>query len=68
MSWESREQRWSVDPFAGEVRDGYLYGRGAIDDKGMLAANLMTMLLLRRALVEGQGNAVPRRGLPRYLR
>jgi acetylornithine deacetylase/succinyl-diaminopimelate desuccinylase-like protein len=41
---------WSVDPFAGEIRDGYLYGRGAIDDKGMLAANLMTMLLLKREL------------------
>ncbi len=48
-------ERWSVDPFAGEVRDGYLYGRGAIDDKGMLAANLMTMLLLRRALLRGRG-------------
>jgi acetylornithine deacetylase/succinyl-diaminopimelate desuccinylase-like protein len=48
--------RWSVDPFSGEVRDGYLYGRGAIDDKGMLAANLMTMLLLRRALLDGQAN------------
>jgi acetylornithine deacetylase/succinyl-diaminopimelate desuccinylase-like protein len=46
-------QRWSMDPFAGEVRDGYLYGRGAIDDKGMLAANLMTMLLLQRALAKG---------------
>ena len=43
---------WSVDPFAGEIRDGYLYGRGAIDDKGMLAANMMTMLLLRRTLSE----------------
>jgi acetylornithine deacetylase/succinyl-diaminopimelate desuccinylase-like protein len=46
--------RWSMDPFAGEVRDGYLYGRGAIDDKGMLAANLMTMLLLKRTLLKGQ--------------
>ncbi|MDQ6871697.1 MAG: M20/M25/M40 family metallo-hydrolase, partial [Gemmatimonadota bacterium] len=46
--------RWSVDPFAGEIRDGYLYGRGAIDDKGMLAANLMTMLLIRRAVLQGQ--------------
>jgi acetylornithine deacetylase/succinyl-diaminopimelate desuccinylase-like protein len=43
-------QRWSHDPFAGEVADGYLYGRGAIDDKGMLAANLMTMLVLKRML------------------
>jgi acetylornithine deacetylase/succinyl-diaminopimelate desuccinylase-like protein len=47
--------RWSVDPFSGEVRDGYLYGRGAIDDKGMLASNLMTMLLIRRAVLKGQG-------------
>lgn len=42
--------KWSVDPFGGETRDGYIYGRGAIDDKGMLAANLMTMLLLAREL------------------
>ncbi len=41
---------WSCDPFAGEIRDGYVYGRGAIDDKGMLAANLMAMLLLQREL------------------
>ena len=47
-------QRWTVDPFAGEIRDGYLYGRGAIDDKGMLAANLMTMLLLKRAVSAGE--------------
>lgn len=46
-------ERWSVDPFGGVVRDGYLYGRGAIDDKGMLAANLMTMLLLQRELAGG---------------
>ena len=52
-------QRWSVDPFAGEIRDGYLYGRGAIDDKGMLAANLMTMLLLKRMLA-GSGETLSR--------
>ncbi|HEX6251118.1 MAG TPA: M20/M25/M40 family metallo-hydrolase [Gemmatimonadaceae bacterium] len=46
-------ERWSVDPFGGVVRDGYLYGRGAIDDKGMLAANLVTMLLLQRGLAAG---------------
>src|SRR5437764_1079760 len=42
---------WTHDPFAGDIADGYLYGRGAIDDKGMLAVNLMTMLLLKRMLV-----------------
>ncbi|GAC1516302.1 MAG: M20/M25/M40 family metallo-hydrolase [Gemmatimonadaceae bacterium] len=45
-------EHWSVDPFAAEVKDGYLYGRGAIDDKGMLAAALETMLLLKRQVVD----------------
>jgi acetylornithine deacetylase/succinyl-diaminopimelate desuccinylase-like protein len=40
--------RWTVDPFAAIVRDGYLYGRGSIDDKGMLAANLATVVALKR--------------------
>jgi acetylornithine deacetylase/succinyl-diaminopimelate desuccinylase-like protein len=46
---------WTVDPFAAEVKDDYLYGRGAIDDKGMLAANLETMLLLKRHVVDKGG-------------
>ena len=45
-------EKWSCDPFSGIIRDGYLYGRGAIDDKGMLAANLMSMLLLKRLVVD----------------
>jgi acetylornithine deacetylase/succinyl-diaminopimelate desuccinylase-like protein len=45
---------WSVEPFAGVVKDGYLYGRGAIDDKGMLAANLMVVILLARAVRAGE--------------
>ena len=41
-------EKWSCDPFAGVIRDGFVYGRGAFDDKGMLAANVMTMLLVQR--------------------
>ncbi|MGI9076981.1 MAG: M20/M25/M40 family metallo-hydrolase [Gemmatimonadaceae bacterium] len=48
-------EKWSVDPFAAEIRDGVLYGRGAIDDKGMLAANLETMLLLKRNVIDKGG-------------
>ncbi len=48
--------KWSVDPFAAEIKDGYLYGRGAIDDKGMLAANLQTMLLLKRNVIDKGGS------------
>src|SRR5712692_6736868 len=40
--------KWSVDPFGAVVREGYLYGRGSIDDKGMLAANLATVVALKR--------------------
>ena len=39
---------WSVDPFGAEVRDGYLWGRGALDMKGMGVMQLMTMLALAR--------------------
>jgi acetylornithine deacetylase/succinyl-diaminopimelate desuccinylase-like protein len=51
--------KWKTNPFGGEILDGYLYGRGAIDDKGMLAVNLETMLLLQRHLV-GNGVALER--------
>ncbi len=40
--------KWTVDPFGAIARDGYLYGRGSIDDKGMLAANLATIVELKR--------------------
>lgn len=41
--------RWTVDPFGGVIKDGYLYGRGAIDDKGMVAANLAVFIALKRS-------------------
>ena len=40
--------QWSVPPFSGEIRDGYLYGRGALDMKGMGVLELMTILYLKR--------------------
>ena len=46
-------ESWSCDPFAALIRDGYIYGRGAIDDKGMLAANAMAVLLLNREMARG---------------
>src|SRR5579859_885271 len=43
--------KWTFDPFGGTIRDGYVYGRGAIDDKSMDAANLEVFLLLHRLKV-----------------
>ena len=41
--------RWTVDPFGAVMKDGYMYGRGALDDKSMLAANLATIIALKRS-------------------
>ena len=40
---------WSVDPFAGEIRDGMLWGRGAVDMKDMCAMILTSVAELLRA-------------------
>ncbi len=42
-------ERWSVPPFSGDVRDGYVWGRGATDMKGTAVCQLMTLLLLKRS-------------------
>ena len=44
---------WSVDPFAGEIRDGMLWGRGAVDMKNMDA---MMLTALREVIAGGGPN------------
>jgi len=46
---------WTVDPFAGLVRDGRIYGRGASDMKSGLAAAAFATEAIRRAGVELRG-------------
>src|SRR5580704_4856638 len=41
--------KWTVDPFGGVIQGNYLYGRGAIDDKAMTAANLAVFIQLKRS-------------------
>jgi acetylornithine deacetylase/succinyl-diaminopimelate desuccinylase-like protein len=43
------KSKWSVDPFGAVMKDGYLYGRGTIDDKGMVVANLAVFISLKRS-------------------
>jgi acetylornithine deacetylase/succinyl-diaminopimelate desuccinylase-like protein len=40
---------WSVDPFAGAIKDGYVWGRGALDMKGQGIIQLMAFIALKRA-------------------
>jgi acetylornithine deacetylase/succinyl-diaminopimelate desuccinylase-like protein len=44
--------KWSVDPLGAVMKDGYIYGRGALDMKNLGIAQLMTMLELHRNHVE----------------
>jgi acetylornithine deacetylase/succinyl-diaminopimelate desuccinylase-like protein len=41
-------EKWSVDPFAGVMKDGYIMGRGAIDFKGGLAVFAQAVMMLAK--------------------
>src|ERR1700682_5491925 len=43
-----QRDKWPVDPFGAVMKDGYIWGRGSKADKPVLAANLITMLMLKR--------------------
>ena len=45
-------EKWRADPFSGIREEGYIYGRGTLDDKDNVAASMMVMILLKRLGVE----------------
>ncbi|MEM1551636.1 MAG: M20/M25/M40 family metallo-hydrolase [Candidatus Bathyarchaeia archaeon] len=51
-------KEWSVDPFSGLVKDGFVWGRGAIDMKSMTAIEVMVMKLLKRKKVKLKGDVI----------
>ncbi len=48
----ANRQYWSFEPLSGEVKDGYVYGRGAIDTKGLGIAQLQAFLALHASRAE----------------
>jgi acetylornithine deacetylase/succinyl-diaminopimelate desuccinylase-like protein len=51
-------KEWSVDPFGGEIKDGFVWGRGALDMKGMTAIEVMALKLLKRNNVKLKGDVI----------
>jgi acetylornithine deacetylase/succinyl-diaminopimelate desuccinylase-like protein len=45
------KEHWEIDPFAGIIKDGYLYGRGTLDCKSMGIIEMMALLILKREKV-----------------
>lgn len=43
-----QREKWPVDPFGAVLKDSYIWGRGAVDNKNSVVANLMLMLVLKR--------------------
>ena len=51
-------KEWSVDPFEGVVKDGFVWGRGALDMKSMTAMEVMVMKLLKRNKMKLKGDVI----------
>jgi len=49
---------WSVPPFSGEVRDGHVWGRGALDMKSHVAANAVAIASLAREGFRPKGDLI----------
>ncbi|WZL72438.1 M20 family metallopeptidase [Clostridiaceae bacterium 35-E11] len=48
----------TIEPFGAEIKDGAIWGRGAVDMKGPIASMLITMLALKRAGVKLKGDVI----------
>jgi acetylornithine deacetylase/succinyl-diaminopimelate desuccinylase-like protein len=49
---------WRLDPWSGELRDGQVWGRGALDMKGQVAASAVAMVSLARDGFEPAGDVI----------
>ena len=49
---------WQLDPWSGELRDGEVWGRGALDMKGEVAASAVTIASLAREGFEPRGDLI----------
>jgi len=51
-------KEWSLDPFGGLIKDGFIWGRGALDMKSMTAMEVMVIKILKRNNVKLKGDVI----------
>jgi len=51
-------KEWTLDPFSGTIKNGYVWGRGALDMKGMTAIEAVTLKLLKRNEIPLKGDVI----------
>ncbi|MBU7000823.1 MAG: M20/M25/M40 family metallo-hydrolase [Theionarchaea archaeon] len=52
------EEKWDVPPFAGEIKNGYIWGRGALDCKDLVASEAYTLIRMKRENVPLNGTLI----------
>lgn len=55
---DDEAQHWQSDPFTAAIRDGAMYGKGAIDDKGILAAMMVAFKRAAQTQREQRGTLI----------
>lgn len=51
-------KEWSIDPFSGIIKDGFVWGRGALDCKSLVASEAMVMIMLSRSNFKPKGDLI----------
>ncbi|HTY74769.1 MAG TPA: M20/M25/M40 family metallo-hydrolase [Candidatus Nanoarchaeia archaeon] len=54
----AQAKEWTEDPFGGAVKDGYVWGRGALDMKSMTAIEVTTLKMLKRNGIQLKGDVI----------
>lgn len=52
------EETWDIPPFSGEIKDGFIWGRGALDCKDLVAAEAYALIRMKRENIPLKGKLI----------